>query len=143
MDILFLIFIILSGLFLIILVMMQDEGGEGLGGIFGGGSSTPFGSRSGNVLTKITAVLATVFIVCTLGLAYLKRTPSASADSVLQEARKQKYEESEDQLWYVTTEPETEEAAPAQDESAPDMINEPDLSEGPTQPEEPSGNNNQ
>ncbi|MBN2532126.1 MAG: preprotein translocase subunit SecG [Spirochaetales bacterium] len=107
MDILLLILIILSALLLIILIMLQDESGEGLGGIFGGGSSTPFGSRSGNILTRITAILATVFIVCTLGLAFLKRTPRESGE-LLNLAREQKYEDSDEQLWYVTTEAETE-----------------------------------
>ena len=132
MDILFLIFIILSGLLLIILVMLQDEGGEGLGGIFGGGSSTPFGSRSGNVLTKITAILAAVFLVCTLGLAYIKRTPRES-EEILDYAREQKYEESDDKLWYVTTEPETEEQPSG--ETAPDT-GEAGLSEGYRAPED-------
>ncbi|MBN2441976.1 MAG: preprotein translocase subunit SecG [Spirochaetales bacterium] len=132
MDILFLIFIILSGLLLIILVMLQDEGGEGLGGIFGGGSNTAFGSRSGNVLTRITAVLATVFIVSTLGLAYLKRTPRES-EAILDYAREQKYKDSDDQLWYVTTEDET---TTTTDDTQVEPEDEANLTEGNQQPEE-------
>lgn len=132
MDIIFLILIVLSGLLLIILVMLQDEGGEGLGGIFGGGSSTPFGSRSGNVLTRITAVLAAVFILCTLGLAYMKRTPQESGN-ILDLAREQKYEDSDEQLWYVITEPETEGSGTI--ETSPDTQDEASLTEGSIPPD--------
>ena len=57
-----------------------------LGGIFGGGSTTPFGSSSGNVLTKITGVLGVIFIVSSLGMAYMART--IEDDDVLGEARR-------------------------------------------------------
>ena len=109
MEVILLILIILSAILLVICVMIQDEQGEGLGGIFGGGSSTPFGSRSGNVLTKITAVLAAVFILSTMGLAFFKATPMEDADSVLKEAREKKYQESDDELWYVNLAEEADE----------------------------------
>ena len=41
LGILLLIVFVLAALLLIGLVLIQDEGGEGLGGIFGGGSSAP------------------------------------------------------------------------------------------------------
>ena len=100
MDILLLVMIIISALLFVIMVMLQDEGGEGLGGIFGGGSSTPFGSRAGNALTRITTILAIVFLACTVGLAYIKRTPPDTGE-LLEEARQQKYEQGDDTLWYV------------------------------------------
>ena len=109
MEILLLILIILSAILLVISIMIQDEQGEGLGGIFGGGSTTPFGSRSGNVLTRITAVLAAVFILSTMGLAFFKATPMEDADSVLIEAREKKYQESDDELWYVNLAEEADE----------------------------------
>jgi preprotein translocase subunit SecG len=147
MDILLLILIVLSGLLLIILVMLQDEGGEGLGGIFGGGSSTPFGSRSGTILTKITAVLAAVFLICTMGLAYMKRTPRES-DKLLDYAREQKYEDSKDQLWYVETEPATEEPATSEEGAmeegqTPETDDGAGLTEGYKQPEDSSTTDNQ
>jgi preprotein translocase subunit SecG len=108
MDILFLILIILSAILLVIVVMMQDEQGEGLGGIFGGGgSSTPFGSRSGNVLTKITAILAAVFLISTLGLAFIKRTPRESRGAV-DKGLEDMYESSVEELWYADVEEEEE-----------------------------------
>ena len=89
---LLLVVFVISAILLIIIVMMQDDQGEGLGGIFGGGSSAAFGSRSGNILTKATTILATVFILSSLGLAWTNRTP-ASGD-VLGTAREQSGETS-------------------------------------------------
>ena len=56
---------------------MQDEQGEGLGGIFGGGSGASFGSRSGNILTKTTSILGAIFILSSLGNAWINRTTSS------------------------------------------------------------------
>ncbi|MBN1699535.1 MAG: preprotein translocase subunit SecG [Spirochaetales bacterium] len=106
MDIIFLILIILSAILLVIIVMMQDEQGEGLGGIFGGGSSTPFGSRSGNVLTRITAILAVVFLLSTLGLAFMKRTPTESRGAV-EKSIEDMYESSSEELWFADVEEKT------------------------------------
>ncbi|MDR2587986.1 MAG: preprotein translocase subunit SecG [Spirochaetales bacterium] len=72
-----LVIFVLSALLLMAIVLVQDEQGEGLGGIFGGGSSTPFGGRSGNILTKITSVLAAVFLLTSLALAWINRSPEA------------------------------------------------------------------
>ena len=43
--------------------------------MFGGGSSSTFGSRAGNVLTRTTQVLGGLFIITALGLAILFKTP--------------------------------------------------------------------
>lgn len=100
MAIFFLILVILSALLLVLIVMLQDEQGEGLGGIFGGGSGTPFGSRAGNVLTRITTVLAVIFISCTLVLALLNK--SSLSDSTIDTARQEQYE-GEEAGWYIRT----------------------------------------
>lgn len=96
-ETLLLILFAISAVLLIIVVLMQDDQGEGLGGIFGGGSSTPFGSSSGNVLTKITGILGVVFIVSSLGLAYISRT--VEDDDVLGEARRSNTTE-QGQSWF-------------------------------------------
>ena len=75
--ILLMIFFIASGLLLIGLVLIQHEDSEGLGGIFGGGFSNQVGNRSGNILTRITAILAAIFLLCAFGLSWLNREPSA------------------------------------------------------------------
>lgn len=57
---------ILACLILIVLVLLQS-GKEGMGVIFGGGSSTVFGSSgAGGLLTKLTAFLAAIFLVTSL-----------------------------------------------------------------------------
>lgn len=84
---LLLVIFVLSAILLIIIVMMQDEQGDGLGGIFGGGSGAAFGSRSGNILTKTTSILGAIFILSSLGNAWINRTPAAG--DVLGVAREQ------------------------------------------------------
>ena len=75
LSILLLVFFVIVALFLIGMVLIQDEQGDGLAGMFGGGSSSTFGSRAGNVLTTTTTVLGGLFIVTALGLAVLFKTP--------------------------------------------------------------------
>lgn len=57
---------IVACIILIVLVLLQS-GKEGMGVIFGGGSSTVFGSSgAGGLLTKLTAFLAATFLVTSL-----------------------------------------------------------------------------
>jgi preprotein translocase subunit SecG len=100
MEILFLIIVILSAALMIALIMMQDEQGEGLGGMFGGGSNTAFGSRAGNVLTRITTVLAIAFFAGTLVLALINRTPKE--DALLDKAL-QTQKSGQASTWFVET----------------------------------------
>jgi preprotein translocase subunit SecG len=72
-TILYVIFAFTS-VILVVIVLIQDEGGEGFGGIFGGGSTTPFGSRSGNVLTKFTSILAALFILICVVLGLINKS---------------------------------------------------------------------
>ena len=75
--ILLLVLFVLVAFLLVGMVLIQDDQGDGLAGMFGGGSSSTFGSRSGNVLTKTTTVLGGLFIVFALGLAVLFKTPDS------------------------------------------------------------------
>ena len=73
-----LVFFVVIAILLILLVLVQNEEGDSLGGIFAGGSGSAFGSRSGNVLTRATTVLGSLFLIISLGLALLNRTPSGA-----------------------------------------------------------------
>jgi hypothetical protein len=44
----------------------SEREGDSLGGIFAVGSSSAFGSRSGNVLTRTTYILGTLFLLTKL-----------------------------------------------------------------------------
>ncbi|MDR0456682.1 MAG: preprotein translocase subunit SecG [Treponema sp.] len=73
-----LVFFVIVAILLVLLVLVQGEEGDSLGGIFAGGSSSAFGSRSGNVLTRATTILGTLFLIISLGLALLNRTPGGT-----------------------------------------------------------------
>ena len=75
LSILLLVFFVIVAFFLVGMVLIQDEQGDGLAGMFGGGSSSTFGSRAANVLTRTTQVLGALFIVTAFGLAILFKTP--------------------------------------------------------------------
>ncbi|MDR1278493.1 MAG: preprotein translocase subunit SecG [Treponema sp.] len=78
LSIVLLVFFVIIAVLLILLVLIQNEEGDSLGGIFAGGSGSAFGSRSGNVLTKTTTVLGALFLIISLSLALLNRTPGGS-----------------------------------------------------------------
>ena len=98
-GILLLVILALSAVLLVTVVLLQDEQGEGIGGLFGGGSATPFGSRSGNILTRFTAVLATVFLVCCFALAWISRTPEVG--NVVGRARQESLSSTEKTDWWI------------------------------------------
>ena len=77
---------ILTALGMIGLILIQHGKGADMGAAFGSGSSgSLFGaSGSANFLSRTTAVLAAVFFVCTLALAYFGSARPQSAGSVLE-----------------------------------------------------------
>lgn len=72
MQTVFLIVHLLVAIGLVALVLMQQGKGADMGAAFGSGaSSTVFGSRgSSSFLTRATGILATIFFVTSLSLAY-------------------------------------------------------------------------
>jgi preprotein translocase subunit SecG len=77
---------VLIALAIIGLVLLQHGKGADMGSGFGGGASgSLFGATgSANFLSRATAVLATVFFITSLGLAYLAgERPRAAAATVM------------------------------------------------------------
>ncbi|WP_269619914.1 preprotein translocase subunit SecG [Zhongshania sp. BJYM1] len=94
MEQIILIVHVLAGLSIIGLILVQQGKGADMGASFGSGASqTLFGSTgSGNALTRATAVLATLFFVTSLSLAYVAKQRSGVNEDiidvpVLQESR--------------------------------------------------------
>ncbi|MDB5892669.1 MAG: preprotein translocase subunit SecG [Rhodoferax sp.] len=79
---------IIAALGMIGLILVQHGKGADMGAAFGsGGSGSLFGaSGSANFLSRTTGVLAAVFFVCTLALAYFGNARPASSGSVLERA---------------------------------------------------------
>lgn len=64
--------LIVSAIFLIIVILMQQGKGQEMGAVFGGSSQTVFGaSGAGNFLTKTTAVLAVIFLGSAFLISYI------------------------------------------------------------------------
>jgi preprotein translocase subunit SecG len=77
---------IVSALAMVGLILMQHGKGADMGAAFGSGASgSLFGASGGaNFLSRTTGVLAAVFFVCTLMLAYFGNARPASTGSVLE-----------------------------------------------------------
>ncbi len=80
---------VLLSVSLIALILLQHGKGADAGAAFGSGASaTVFGAKgSGNFLTKSTAILATLFFLTCLGLAYLSshhEGPTSLVDSIVE-----------------------------------------------------------
>ena len=100
---------------LVILVLLQQGKGAQAGAAFGGGSSgssqSLFGARgSANFLTRTTAVIATIFFVTTLSLAYLYANRSGSSSVVSDSVVEQVEEVLESDVPMVPSDAPTEES---------------------------------
>ncbi|MDR0386467.1 MAG: preprotein translocase subunit SecG [Treponema sp.] len=104
MGILLLVFFVIIAVLLIFLVLIQNEEGDSLGGIFAGGSGSAFGSRSGNVLTKATSILGALFLIISLSLALVNRSPGD--DSGVEAAGRQSASEANRDWWLEDAAPE-------------------------------------
>ena len=82
---------VLVALVIIGLVLLQHGKGADMGSGFGGGSSgSLFGATgSANFLSRATAVLATVFFLTSLGLAYLATNKPKAGGGVLDAVKSQ------------------------------------------------------
>lgn len=77
-------------LFLILVVLLQQGKGGGLGGAFGGAGQQVFGGRgAGNFMTRLTWISAAVFIMTSVSLAYLASSGDRSLKSRSEQASSQ------------------------------------------------------
>ena len=73
---------IILAILLVLLVLMQKSEGGALG-IGVSQENFMFSRSAGNFMTKATAVVATLFIICSLGLTIVSRGDLAPTSSVL------------------------------------------------------------
>jgi preprotein translocase subunit SecG len=80
------VFHVLLAVFLVVAILVQRGKGAEVGTAFGAGASgTVFGARgSASFLTRATAIMATLFFVTSLSLAFLSSRPTAPT-SILDE----------------------------------------------------------
>lgn len=69
--------------FLVLLVAIQDDGENGMGGLLGGRGTAAFGAHSANILTKTTVVFVVLFFALSLGLALINKRPAVQKDLVV------------------------------------------------------------
>jgi preprotein translocase subunit SecG len=118
LSVVLLVLFLIAAILLILLVLVQSEEGDSLGGIFAGGSSSAFGSRSGNVLTRATSILGAVFLALSFGLALINRTPAGSG---VEAAGRELATDVESDWWQETPgDDQTLEALEAPDAESPD-----------------------
>lgn len=79
---------IIAGLSVIGFVLLQHGKGADMGAAFGSGASgSLFGATgSANFLSRVTAVLAVVFFLTSLGLSYIATSRPKMSDSVMDSA---------------------------------------------------------
>jgi preprotein translocase subunit SecG len=112
---------VLVALVIIGLVLLQHGKGADMGSGFGGGaSSSLFGATgSANFLSRATAVLATVFFLTSLGLAYLATNKPRTGGGVLDAVK-------------------TQQSAPAADGKSAEKAADKPAAEAPKAPEVPA-----
>ncbi len=97
-SIVLLVVFVIACVLVVLVVLVQDEQGEGLGGLFAG-SSASFGPRKGNVLTRFTGILGTVFLVGAFAVAWMNRTPEIG--DVVRRARLEQLKTGNQSDWWV------------------------------------------
>lgn len=88
METILLVVHLLVAIFLVSVILMQRSSGGALDGLGGGsGANSILSARgTGNFLTKLTAVLATLFFVTSLSLSLLYKSAEPKAVSILETA---------------------------------------------------------
>jgi preprotein translocase subunit SecG len=88
LSILFGILLFVTALFLILLVLVQRGRGGGLSGALGGmGGQSAFGTKAGDLFTRITIVVATVWILLCISAILIMNRQSSSVPGANREGR--------------------------------------------------------
>ena len=93
-SLLFVVDVIVAVLLIAIIMIQQSKSGGGIGAISGGGGGmgeSVLGPAAGNIITKTTVILASVFLLCTLFLAILSQYRSEDV-SIAEKIQKQEQE---------------------------------------------------
>ena len=82
---------VLSAFLLVVVILAQKSKDQGLGMAFGSGmGESLFGSRAGNVLTRMTITLAAVFMLTTIALGILfAKGKTGGTGSIMEKADRQ------------------------------------------------------
>jgi preprotein translocase subunit SecG len=73
--------VIVTSIFLIFLVLIQRGKGGGLAGAFGGsGGSSAFGSRAGDLFTRITIIAALIWVLLIMAQVYVTQASKNGAN---------------------------------------------------------------
>jgi len=88
METILLVVHLLVAIFLVSVILMQRSSGGALDGLGGGsGANSILSARgTGNFLTKVTAILATLFFITSLSLSLLYKNAEPKAGSILETA---------------------------------------------------------
>ena len=79
---------LITAIFLVAIILMQRSSGGALNGLGGGSGANSFLSArgTGNLLTRLTAILATIFFVTSISLSLYYKGTDRHAKSILEEA---------------------------------------------------------
>lgn len=79
---------LLTAIFLVSLILMQRSEGGALSGLGGGSGASSFlnARGKGNLLTKTTAILATIFFITSISLSIYNKRSEVRTTSILEDA---------------------------------------------------------
>ncbi len=88
METVLLVVHLLVAIFLVSLILMQRSGGGALDGLGGGSGASSFLSArgTGNMLTRMTAILATIFFLTSISLSIYYKGVQPKPTSILEQA---------------------------------------------------------
>lgn len=83
----FLVLFVVVCFLLILIILLQSSRASGME-LFGSGNQNVFGTQTGDILTKITTVLATLFFLGTIGLAIFQAKKKSIVETKIDEIKK-------------------------------------------------------